>query len=104
MVAPYSGAMLAMVARSTTGSAAAEELDELADDLRLAHLLRDGEREIGGGDAFLERTGEVNADDVRREEINRLAEHAGLGLDAANAPAHDADAVDHRRVRVGADE
>src|SRR6185295_12954105 len=30
-------------------------------------------------------------------------QHAGLGLDAAHAPAHDADAVDHRRVRVGAE-
>ena len=29
---------------------------------------------------------------------------AGLGLDAADAPAEDAEPVDHRRVRVGADE
>src|SRR6185295_19996444 len=30
-------------------------------------------------------------------------QHAGLGFDPAHAPAHDADAVDHRRVRVGAE-
>ena len=36
--------------------------------------------------------------------LTRLAEHRGLGLDAADAPAEDAEAVDHRRVRVGADE
>ena len=47
---------------------------------------------------------QVDADDVRREEVDRLAEHAGLGLDAAHAPADDAEAVDHRGVRVGADE
>jgi hypothetical protein len=70
--------------------------------LRISCVTR--EREVGGGDAFAERTGQVHADDVGREEIDRLAEHAGLGLDAADAPAHDADAVDHRRVRVGADE
>jgi hypothetical protein len=46
----------------------------------------------------------VHADDVRGQEINRLSQHARLGLDAADAPAHDADAVDHRGVRVGADE
>ena len=34
----------------------------------------------------------------------RLAEHRGLGFDAAHAPAEHAEAVDHRRVRVGADE
>ena len=33
-----------------------------------------------------------------------LAQHGGLGLDAADAPAEDAEAVDHRRVRVGADD
>ena len=38
---------------------------------------------------------EVHADHVGGEEVNRLAEHAGLGLDAAHAPADHADAVDH---------
>src|SRR3546814_16618011 len=33
----------------------------------------------------------------------RLAEHRRLGLDAADAPAEHAEAVDHRRVAVGAD-
>ena len=35
--------------------------------------------------------------------LNRLAEHRGLGLDAADAPAQHAQAVDHGGVRVGAD-
>ena len=46
----------------------------------------------------------MHAHDIRREKINRLAEHARLGFDAADAPADDAQAVDHRRVRIRADE
>jgi hypothetical protein len=34
----------------------------------------------------------------------RLAEHRGLGLDAADAPAEHGQAVDHRGVAVGADQ
>ena len=48
--------------------------------------------------------GELHADDLRDEHRHRLPEHRRLGLDAADAPAEDAEAVDHRRVRVGADE
>ena len=44
------------------------------------------------------------ADDLRDEHRDRLAEHRSLGLDPADAPAEHAEAVDHRRVRVGADE
>ncbi len=84
--------------------AGAEKFDELADNFCLAEHLRDGERKVGGGDALAQRAGEMHADDVRREEINRLAEHARLGFDAADAPAHDAEAVDHRRVRIRANE
>ena len=46
---------------------------------------------------------QLEADHARDEHRNRLAEHGGLGLDAADAPADDADAVDHRGVRIGAD-
>ncbi len=38
------------------------------------------------------------------EHRDRLAEHRGLGLDPADAPTEHAEAVDHRRVRVGSDE
>src|SRR5207244_10903802 len=36
--------------------------------------------------------------------INRHAEHSRLRLNSADAPADDAEAVDHRRVRIGPDE
>jgi len=82
----------------------AEVLDELADDFRLAQHLGDGQHDVGGRDPFAHRAAEVDADDVGRQEVDRLTKHPGLGLDAADAPADDADAVDHRGVRVGADE
>jgi hypothetical protein len=47
---------------------------------------------------------ELEADDLRNQHRDRLAEHCGLGFDAADAPAENAEAVDHRRMRVGADE
>ena len=82
----------------------AEVLDELPDDARLAEDLRDREDEVGRGRAFRERARQPEADDLRDEHRDRLAEHRGLGLDPADAPAEDAEPVDHRRVRVGPDE
>ena len=106
-VAPYSGAMLPMVARSASGSsrdAGAVELDELADDAELAQRLRHGQHEIGCRGAFAQLAGELVADHLRHQHGDGLAEHRGLGLDAADAPAEHAEAVDHGGVRVGADE
>ena len=84
--------------------ARAVELDELADDAVLAQHLGDREDEVGGGRAVGQFAGELEADDAGDEHADRLAEHRGLGLDAADAPAEHAEAVDHRGVRVGADE
>ena len=86
------------------GDALAVELDELADDAVLAQHLGDGQHEVGGGGAGGQLTGQLEADDARDEHRDRLAEHRGLGLDAADAPAEHAEAVDHGGVRVGADE
>ena len=41
---------------------------------------------------------------LRNEHGDRLAEHRGLGFYPADAPADHAEPVDHRRVRIGADE
>ena len=54
--------------------------------------------------AFAQRARQSTPTTSGRQEVDRLAQHAGLGLDAAHAPADDADAVDHRRVAVGADQ
>ena len=84
--------------------AAAEELDELADDADAAEDLRDREDEIGRRRSGRERSRELEADDLRNEHRDRLAEHRRLGLDPAHAPAEHAEPVHHRRVGVRADQ
>ena len=91
------------VGQRQRGDALAVELDELADDAVLAQHLGDREHQVGGGRALGQVAGELEADDARDQHRHRLAEHGGLGLDAADAPADHAEAVDHRGVRVGAD-
>src|SRR5205823_9466745 len=80
------------------------ELDELPHHLRLAQHLGDGEHQVGGGHAGAQLSLQVHAHHVGSEEVDRLAEHGRLGLDAAYAPGDDAQAVDHGRMRVGADQ
>ena len=84
--------------------AVAAELDEAADDAVAAQQLGQREHEVGRGHALAQRAGHAHADDRGRAELERLAEHDRLGLDAADAEAEHAEPVDHRRVRVGADE
>src|SRR3989454_8774070 len=86
------------------GEAVAGELDELVHDALLAEELGEREHEVGRGRADRELALEPDAHDDRPREVRRLAEHRGLGLDAADAPAEHAEAVDHRGVRVGAEE
>ncbi len=80
------------------------ELDELADHTVLAEHVGDREHDVGGGHTGGDLTGELETEDARNEHRDRLAEHRGLRFDAAHTPAEHAEAVDHRRVRVGADE
>ena len=84
--------------------ALAVELDELAHHAVPAQHLGDRQHHVGGGGAGRDLPGELEPDDARDEHRHRLAEHRRLGLDAADAPAEHAEPVDHRRVRVGADE
>ncbi len=92
------------VGQGEGGGAGSEELDELADDAVLPQDFGDAQGEVGRGDAFLQFTVEVDADNLGDEEGDGLPEHAGFGFDPADAPANDAESVDHGRVRVGADE
>ncbi len=84
--------------------AGAEVLDKLAHHALLAQQLGDGEHQVGGGGTLTQLAGEAHADHLRNEHGDRLAEHGGLGLDAAHAPAEHAQAVDHGGVGVGADQ
>ena len=47
---------------------------------------------------------QADADDPRHRLVERLAQQDGLGLDAADAVAQDAEPVDHRRVGVRPDD
>ena len=86
------------------GQAVAVVLDELAHHALLAEHLGHGEDQVGGRGTFGKRAGQLEADDLGNEHRHRLAEHRRLGLDAADAPAQNAQAVDHRGVRVGPDQ
>jgi hypothetical protein len=80
------------------------ELDELADHAVGAEHLGDVQHQVRGSGARRQLAVEPEADHDRHRLIERLAQQGGLGLDAADAPADDAKPVDHRRVRIGADE
>ncbi len=80
--------------------ARAVELDELVHDAQLAQHLRHGEHEVGRGAALLELAGQLEADDRGQQHRERLAEHHGLGLDAADAPAEHRQRVDHGGVGI----
>ena len=81
-----------------------EVLDELPDHACCSQQLSDGQDEVGGGRALGHRADELEADDLRNQHRHRFAEHRRLRLDAADAPAEHAEPVDHRRVRIRADE
>ena len=85
------------------GDALAVEFHELADDAVPAQHVGDGQDHVGGRDALRDGAGELEADDARHQHGDRLAEHGGLRLDAADAPAEHAQTVDRGGVRVGAD-
>ena len=82
----------------------AEVLDELPDDAEAPQDLCDREDEVGCGRTFRKLPGEPEADHLRDEHGDGLAEEHGLRLDPADAPAKDSQAVDHGRVRVCADQ
>ncbi len=82
--------------------ALAKKFDKLAHHLVLAQDFGHGEHQVSGGDAFAQLAGEFHAHHIGGQKIHRLAQHGGFGLDAAHAPAHHANAVDHGGVAVGA--
>ncbi len=80
-----------------------EVLDELADDALLAQHLRDRQHQVGRSRAGTQAACETKSDHLGNQHRHRAPEHRGFGLDSADAPSDDAEPVDHRRVRIGAD-
>ncbi len=64
----------------------------------------DIERQVGRADPLAQAAGESHADHFGHAHHHRHAEHHAFGLQPADAPAQHADAIDHRRVAVGADQ
>ena len=71
--------------------------------MRAEHVA-DDQHEVGRRRAARQVAEQAHADDARHGLVERLAEQHRLGLDAADAVAQDAKGVDHRGVRIGADE
>ena len=84
------------------GDALSVELDKLSHHPVSAQHLGDGQDHVGGGGTGGDGAGELEAHDLGDEHGDGLAQHGGLGLDAAHTPAQDAQAVDHGGVGVGA--
>ena len=106
-VAPYSGDMFPIVARSASGSVCSPcpkystNFPTTPVSRRICVTVRTRSVAVAPSG---QRAGQPEAHDLRHEHRDRLAEHRGLRLDAADAPAEHAEPVDHRRVRVRADE
>ena len=91
------------VAERECRRAFAAELEVGPDHLRLAQELGEREHDVGGGDARLRLARQLDGDDVRQAHPRGAAQHHVLGLEAADADGDDAERIDVRRVRVGAD-
>ena len=92
------------VGEGQAGQPVAGELHERPDHAVAPQHLGDDEDEVGGRGALGQLAGQAHADDVGHGLVQRLAEQDRLGLDATDAVAEHAERVDHRRVRIGADE
>ena len=106
-VAPYSGAMLAMVARLATGIPPRPgpwNSTNLPTTPWRAQQLGHPQHQVGGRRALGQGPVEAKPDHLGEQHHDRLAHHGGFGLDAAHAPAEHAEPVDHRGVRVGSDQ
>ena len=62
------------------------------------------EDQVRGRAAGRHSAGETDPYHFRELDKDRLAEHSGRGLDAADAPAEDTEAVYHRGMGIGSDE
>ena len=82
--------------------AGAVKFHELADHALLAQHLGHGQHQIGRGCALAQLAAQPQAHHFGDQHRHRLAQHGGLGLDPAHAPAQHGQAVDHGGMAVGA--
>jgi hypothetical protein len=104
-VAPYSGAMLAIVARSARerwSRPSPKNSTNLPTTPFSRSISTTRSTRSVAVTPSLQFAGQAEADHFRDQHGDGLAEHGRLGLDAAHAPAQHAQAVDHGGVRIGA--
>jgi hypothetical protein len=80
------------------------ELHELVHHALLAQQLRHGQHQVGRCRAFGQLAREFDAHHLRDEHVVGLSQHHGFGFDTPDAPAENAQRVNHRRVAVRADQ
>ena len=92
------------IGEGQAGQPVAGELHERPDHAVPTQHLGHDQDEVRGGRALGQLAGQANPDHLGHRLVQRLTEQDRLGLDPADAVAQHAEGVDHRRVRVGADE
>ena len=82
----------------------AKKFNKLAHHLFATQHLGHAQHQVGGGHPFTQAPADLKAHYVRREHVNRLAQHSGFRFDAAHAPADHTQTIDHGGVAVGANQ
>ncbi len=84
--------------------AVAVKLNEFTDNAMFTQHLRNGQHQVGSGNARTQLAGQLKAHHIRDQHRYRLTQHGGLRLNAAYAPPQHAEAVDHRGMGIGANQ
>ena len=93
------GGSIGQAQRSHAGSI---KFHELTHHAFFAQSLRHRQNKIGGRATFRQAPRQFKPNHFGQQHGNWLAQHAGFGLNAAHAPAHHAQPVDHGGVRIRA--
>ena len=92
-----------VIGQAQTGKTWTVEFNELLDNTFLAQHLHNGQNQVRRGRPWRQFAVQLEADDFGNQHDNRLAEQGGFGLNAAHAPTDNAQAINHRRMRVRTD-
>ena len=91
------------VGQRKVGHTGPEEFDEFPHDTVLSQHVGNDEDEVCGTGTVRQTARQPDTHDFRNQHGDRVAEHGGLRLDAADTPAENCEAVDHRGVAVSPD-
>ena len=92
------------IAEREARCAFAVELQIRGHDLLLTQELGQRQHDIGSRDTGLPHARQLDADDVGQTHPRGASQHDAFGLEPAHANRDDTQRIDHRRMRIGADE